>query len=115
MSARSFWKKAFAPFLVLVVAHTMVAAQYTTQEYAAYETAINADPASREGAIIEFIETNPRSALVENAIGSYLQLMLEYQNQGQARKVFDAGENLLAVKPDELNTLYMTAIAAYQL
>ena len=115
MSPRSFWKRAFPPLLVLFVAHTVVVAQYTTQEYAAYETAINADPASREGAIIEFIETNPRSTLVEYAIGSYLQLMQEYQNQGQSRKVFDAGEKLLALKPDELNTLYMTAISAYQL
>ncbi len=115
MSARIFWKNAFVPLLVLAVAHTVVVAQYTTQEYAAYETAINADPATREDAIVEFIETNPRSTLVEYAIGSYLQLMQEYQNQGQARKVFDAGEKLLALKPDELNTLYMTAIAAYQL
>ncbi|MCH8320295.1 MAG: hypothetical protein IH790_04985 [Acidobacteria bacterium] len=115
MSARSLWKNVFTPLLVLAVAQTIVVAQYTTQEYAAYETAINADPAKREDAIIEFIETNPRSTLVEYAIGSYLQLMQEYQNQGQSRKVFDAGEKLLALKPDELNTLYMTAISAYQL
>ena len=115
MSARSLWKNVFAPLLVLVVAHTIVVAQYTTQEYAAYETAVNADPDKRHDAIIDFIETNPRSVLVEYAIGSYLQLMQEYQNQGQSRNVFDAGEKLLALKPDELNTLYMTAIAAYQL
>ena len=115
MSARSFWKNAFAPLLVLAVAHPIVVAQYSTQEYAAYETAVNADPAKREDAIIKFIETNPRSALVEYAIGNYLQLMQEYQNQGQSRKIFDAGEKLLALKPDDLNTLHMTAIAAYQL
>ena len=115
MSARSLWKNVFTPLLVLAIAQTVVVAQYTTQEYAAYETAINADPTKREDAIIEFIETNPRSTLVENAIGSYIQLMLEYQNQGQSRKVFDAGEKLLALQPDELNTLYMTAISAYQL
>ncbi len=115
MSARSLWNHFLTPLLVLAVAQTVVVAQYTTQEYAAYETAINADLTKREGAIIEFIETNPRSTLVEYAIGSYLQLMQEYQNQGQSRKVFDAGEKLLVLKPDELNTLYMTAISAYRL
>ena len=88
---------------------------FTPEESAAYESAVNADPAKREGAIVAFIEANPRSALVEYAIGSYLQLMQEYQNQGQSRKVFSAGEKLLSLRPDELNTLHMTAIAAYQL
>lgn len=115
MSAQSFLKHAFAPFLILTLVHGVVVAQYTTEEYAAYETAVNADPAQREDAIIEFIETNPRSTLVEYAVGSYLQLMQEYQNQGESRKVFDAGERLLELQPEELNTLYMTAIAAYQL
>lgn len=115
MSARSLWNNVFTPLLVLAVAQTVVVAQYTTQEYAAYETAINADLTKREGAIIEFIETNPRSTLVEYAIASYLQLMQEYQNQGQSRKVFDAGEKLLVLKPEELNALSMTAFSAYQL
>jgi len=87
----------------------------TPEESAAYESAISADPANRESAIVAFIEANPRSALVEYAIGTYLELMQEYQNQGQSGKVFSAGEKLLSLRPDELNTLYMTAIAAYQL
>ncbi len=115
MSVRSLWKNAFAAFLVLTVCQIAVVAQYTTEEYAAYETAINADLAQREDTIMEFITTNPRSTLVEYAISSYLQLMQEYQNQGQSQNVFSAGEKLLSLKPDELNTLYMTAIAAYQL
>ena len=52
MSARSLWKNVFTPLLALTIAQTVVMAQYTTQEYAAYETAINADPTKREGAII---------------------------------------------------------------
>ncbi|MCZ6484782.1 MAG: hypothetical protein O6826_03700 [Acidobacteria bacterium] len=115
MSVRSLWKNAFAAFLILAVCQIAVVAQYTTEEYAAYESAINADPAEREDTIVEFITTNPRSTLVEYAIGSYLQLMQEYQNQGQSQNVFSAGEKLLTLKPDELNTLYMTAYAAYVL
>ena len=115
MSARSFWKRAFAPFLVLAVAHTVGLAQYTTQEYAAYESAINADPAKREDAIIEFIETNPRSTLVEYATSSYLQLMQEYQNQGEIQKVLSAGEKFVSIRPDNFQTLFMTGYAAFSL
>ena len=115
MSVRSFWKNVFAPLLVLAVAHTVVVAQYTTQEYAAYETAVNADPAKREDAIVEFIETNPRSALVEYATGSYLQLMQGYQNQGELRKVLSAGEKFLSIQPDDFTALFMTGFAAYSL
>jgi len=88
--------------------------QYTAEEFAAYERAINASRDIREDAIIEFVRSYPDN-LVEYAVGSYLQLMQEYQNAGQSRKVFLAGEKLLAVQPNELNTLYMTAIGAYQL
>ena len=52
MSARSLWNHVLTPLLVLAVAQTVVVAQYTTQEYAAYETAINADLTKREAAII---------------------------------------------------------------
>ena len=88
MSVRSLWKNAFAAFLVLAVCQIAVVAQYTTEEYAAYETAINADLATREDKIMEFITTNPRSTLVEYAISSYLQLMQEYQSQGQSQTGF---------------------------
>jgi len=89
--------------------------QYTAEEYRAYEQATSANRAIREDAIVEFVRTYPNSDLVEYAVGSYLQLMQTYQNAGQSRKVFLAGEKLLAVQPNELNTLYMTAIGAYQL
>jgi len=115
MSARSLWTNVFTPLLVLAVAQTIVVAQYTTQEYAAYETAINADLTKREGAIIEFIETNPRSTLVEYATRSYLQLMQEYENQGQIQKVLSAGEKFLSIQPDHFSALFMTGFAAYRL
>lgn len=115
MSVPSLWKNAVAALLVLAVSQAVVVAQYNSEEYAAYESAINADPAKREDAIVEFMTTNPRSTLVEYAIRSYLQLMQEYENQGQSQKVFSAGEKLLSLKPDNFNALSMTAYAAYLL
>ncbi|MDA2935548.1 hypothetical protein MYX82_14615, partial [Acidobacteria bacterium AH-259-D05] len=112
-----------AQFLVLGISQAFTLAQedqpgapqYTNQEYAAYERAVNADPAEREDTIVEFLTANPKSTLVQYAVGSYLQLMQEYQNKGLSQQVFSAGEKLLTVIPDDLNTQYMTAIAAYQM
>ena len=108
------------PLLLLAFTQTVVfaqdsQAQYTFEEYAAYESAVNADPSKREEAIIEFIKANPKSALVQYTISSYLQLLQEYQNTGQTQKVLSAGEKLLTVLPDELNTQERLRIAAYEL
>ncbi|MEE8350226.1 MAG: hypothetical protein V3R94_11685, partial [Acidobacteriota bacterium] len=77
--------------------------------------AVNSDPAERYDAIISFLTANPKSALVEYAVASYLKQMQEVQNQGQSQQVISAGEKLLAVTPDDLNAQYMTALAAYQI
>ena len=113
MNSRATWKTVLG--LSLVLGHTLVQGQYTTEEYAIYETAVNAAPAERHDAIIGFIDANPQSALVEYAVGSYLQLMQEYQNQGQSGQVVSSGEKLLGIIPDNLNAQYMVAIAAYQI
>ena len=115
MSLRPTWKTILALSLVLGQTLVLVQAQYTTEEYAAYEMAVNADPAERHDTIISFLTANPKSALVEYAVGSYLQLMQEYQNQGQSQQVVSAGEKLLGVMPEDLNAQYMTAISAYQI
>jgi tetratricopeptide (TPR) repeat protein len=115
MSLRPTWKTILALSLVLGQTSVLVQAQYTTEEYSAYEMAVNADPAERHDAIVAFLTANPKSALVEYAVGSYLQLMQEYQNQGQSQQVVSAGEKLLGVRPEDLNAQYMTAIAAYQI
>ena len=115
MSLRPTRRTILALSLVLGQALALVQAQYTTEEYAAYETAVNSDPAERHDAIISFVTANPKSALVEYAVGSYLQLMQEYQNQGQSQQVVAAGEMLLGVVPEDLNAQYMTALAAYQI
>ena len=115
MSLRPTWKTIFSLSLVLGQTLVLVQAQYTMEEYAAYETAVNADPAERHDAIIGFLTANPKSTLVEYAVGSYLQLMQEYQNQGQSQQVVSAGEKLLGVMPEDLNAQYMAAIASYQI
>ncbi len=115
MSLRPTWKTILALSLVLGQTFVLVQAQYTTEEYAAYEMAVQADPAERHDAILSFLTANPKSALIEYAVGSYLQLMQEFQNQGQSQQVVSAGEKLLAVIPEDLNAQYMTAIAAYQI
>ena len=115
MSMRPTWKTILLLSLVLGQTLVLVQAQYTTEEYSAYEMAVNADPAGRHDAIISFLTANPKSALVEYAVGSYLQLMQEYQNQGQSQQVVTAGEKILGLMPEDLNAQYMTAIAAYQM
>jgi len=115
MSLRPSWKTILAISLVLGQTLVLIQAQYTMEEYAAYETAVNADPAERHDSIIGFLTANPKSTLVEYAVGSYLQLMQEYQNQGQSQQVVSAGEKLLGVMPEDLTAQHMTALAAYQL
>ena len=92
MSLRPTWKTILALSLVLGQTFVLVQAQaqYTTEEYAAYEMAVQADPAERHDAIISFLTANPKSALIEYAVGSYLQLMQEFQTQGQSQQVVSA-------------------------
>jgi len=109
---KTLWALSFV--LVLTASPTLVKGQYTTEEYAAYQAAVEAEPAQRPDDIVRFIEENPESMLVEYAISSYLQLMQEYQNAGSAQQVVELGEKLLTIAPNDLNALYMTSIAAYQ-
>ena len=115
MSLRPTWKTILALSLVLGQTLVLVQAQYTMEEYAAYETAVNKDPAERHDSIIGFLTANPKSTLVEYAVASYLQLMQEYQNQGESQQVVSAGEKLLGVVPEDLTAQHLTALAAYQL
>ncbi len=90
--------------------------KYTAEEYVAYQKAISEpDLVKREDAIVGFIKAKPESALVEYAIGDYLQLMQQYQNKGDNEGVFRAGEKMLTVKPDNVNILSRTTVAAFQL
>lgn len=90
--------------------------QYTAEEYDAYQKATQEpDLVKREDAIVAFMKANPNSALNQYAISALLQLTAEYQKQAKAADVVRVGEKVLSVKPDDMNALYMTAVAYYQL
>ncbi len=126
MSVQQNWRSIFGFCIILAsfLSSTPIRAgsqdpqetPYTAEEYGIYQKAINeSDPTKKEDAILAMIRTNPESVLVGYALRSYIELMLEFQKKGQAREVVQAGEKLLAVKPEEPNLLNMTAVSAYQL
>ncbi|HXK59014.1 MAG TPA: hypothetical protein PLP42_03885 [Acidobacteriota bacterium] len=88
--------------------------RYTAEEYAAYQKATEEpDPAKREDAIIAFVKANPNSSLVQYAVTSYLNLLLEYQKASEWQKLIAAGEKLLAIKPDDVQAMYLTGAACF--
>lgn len=90
--------------------------QYSAEEYQAYQKAVNVkDLSQRSDSILAFIHSNPKSALVPYAESSYIQLMQEMSGKGDMKGLAAAGEKFLAVKPSDLNALYMTAFATFQL
>lgn len=88
---------------------------YTPEEYAAYDKAVKEpDLATREDAIIAFIKANPKSSLVNYAVSSYLELMQQYMNEGNSQKLVEAGEKMLALRPDEMPIVYRTGVGYFQ-
>lgn len=84
---------------------------YTQAEYEAYQKAVQGGTST----IIEFVQSNPKSSLVQYAIGSYVQKMQELQQAGNHQQVVADGEKLLELDPENLNALYMTAYSAFQI
>ena len=116
MSVSSVWKMTLA--MLFVVAPfggtlTVEAQPYTAEEYQDYQTAIGVEGDGKADAIIAFMKANEGSSLVSYAVNSYIQMLDEHQKQGQHQKVVAAGEQLLAVKPDDFNTLYLCTVSAY--
>ena len=132
---RSLYKGALLSFVAGLVGSALILAQtqtqpsqgsesaqqqeqdvvYTADEYAAYQKATEEpDPAKREDAIIAFVKANPKSSLVQYAIGGYLQLLQDYANKGEWAKVASAGEKLLSVKPDDASVMYQTGVAFFK-
>lgn len=92
------------------------APKYTPEEYDAFQRAVNEpDAAKKEDAIINFIKANPQSALNEWTVGSYLQLMQQYQTEGKHQKVTTAGEKFLALRPDNISAVYLVTASYYQI
>jgi tetratricopeptide (TPR) repeat protein len=88
---------------------------YTADEYAAYQKAVEEpDPAKREDAIVAFIKANPKSSLIQYAVGGYLQLLQEYSSAGEMAKLAGAGEKLLSVRPEDVSVMYQTGVAFFK-
>jgi len=87
---------------------------YTEEEYAAYEKAVNEpDLAKRKLLIVQFMEANPKSALLSYVIPIYQQLMQQLMKNALEGKKF---QDLAATAEEYLkgypNDLYATAMAA---
>jgi tetratricopeptide (TPR) repeat protein len=126
--SRSVCKKLLLLFLVAMIVPPMAFAQeeaqneadqeinYTAEEYESYDKAVRTeDPEQREDSIIAFMKSNPESDLLQYALGSYVELMHEYQNKGDFERVAGSGEKLLELKPDDLNILSRLAFANFHL
>lgn len=82
--------------------------RYTAEEYAAYQKATEEpDPVKREDAILDFVKNNPKSSLVEYALTSYKQLLVEYQKSNNYQRMAAAGEKLLAIRPNDVQSMYL--------
>ncbi len=88
--------------------------RYTAEEYAAYQKATEEpDPVKREDAILDFVKANPKSSLVQYALGAYKQLLIEYQKTNNWQRMAAAGEKFLAVKPDDIQIMYLTGTGCF--
>ena len=88
--------------------------RYTAEEYAAYQKATEEpDPVKREDAILDFVKKNPKSSLVEYALTAYRQLLVEYQKSNNWQRMAIAGEKLLAIRPDDIQTVYLTGMGCF--
>ncbi|MFB3904405.1 MAG: tetratricopeptide repeat protein [Acidobacteriota bacterium] len=88
--------------------------RYTAEEYAAYQKATEEpDPVKREDAILDFVKNNPKSSLVEYALTTYKQLLVEYQKSNNWQRMAVAGEKLLAIRPDDVQTMYLAGTGCF--
>jgi tetratricopeptide (TPR) repeat protein len=89
--------------------------RYTPEEYTAYQAAVEEpDLSKREDAILAFAQTNPKSSLVEYALGEYQQMLVEHQKNNDMQKLATAGEKLLAIRPDNIPVTYLTGLGQFQ-
>lgn len=88
--------------------------RYTAEEYAAYQKATEEpDPAKREDTILDFVKNNPKSSLVQYALSAYKQLLIDYQKTNNYQRMAAAGEKLLAIRPDDIQTKYLTGMGLF--
>jgi tetratricopeptide (TPR) repeat protein len=119
MFSRSHIKRVFAPLAILALLFAVASAQemdYNQEQYDQYTAAVKtADLAARLDAIMTFVKANPDLSLVQYALVNYVEVMQEFQKQGQLETVLKAGKDLLEIRPDDANALYLSSVSAFQL
>ncbi len=89
---------------------------YSIKEYQVYNAAVSLkDPTKRENAILGYLKTKPNAELYKYALNNYLAMIQANQKKGDSRRVLSAGEKLLKVEPNNMNTLGASLDAAYRL
>ncbi len=86
------------------------AQNYTMEEYKAFE-AIGAEPdaAKKTTLIIQFLKERPQSTLRPNVLGAYQTMMTGLQNAKKWHELISAGEQFIALTPDDFYTIALLA------
>lgn len=88
--------------------------KYTMEEYKAFEAiGAEADSAKKTTLIMQFLKDRPQSALRPNVLGAYQTMMTGLHNGKRWNEMISAGEQYLALTPNDLDTLALLA-TAYQ-
>jgi tetratricopeptide (TPR) repeat protein len=84
--------------------------KYTMEEYKAFE-AIGAEPeaAKKTALIMQFLKERPQSTLRPNVLGAYQSLMTSLQSAKKWGDLISAGEQFLALTPDDFYTVALLA------
>ena len=91
-------------------------AEYTEEEYAAWEAADKEPDLLKSGTmLIEFMQENPESKLVPYADGSFRRLLFKCMEEKKYQELETLAEQWNAFKPGDKDTLAMIATAAKEL
>ena len=85
-------------------------AQYTAAEYNVYQKAVK----DGEDAILEWIEANPDSALMQYALGEYQRIVKGYVEAQKHKETVTAAEKFLdAVDSENFEMIFLAAWSSY--
>ncbi len=89
-------------------------AQYTAEEYKAYQAvAAEADPVQKASLAAAFIKGRPKSTLRPHVLGEYQNMMKGLEKGEKWSSIIAAGEHFMGAMPDDILTISMLA-TAYQ-
>jgi len=100
--------------LCAVAAGVQEQAQYTAEEYKAYQAVTaEADPVKKATLAAAFVKERPQSTLRPHVLGDYQNMMRELEKGGRHTSIISAGEHFISAVPDDILTISMLA-EAYQ-